>query len=78
MLSGETANGEYSVEAVQCMSRTCCEAESMVDTDRLYEDIRHAVLQQVNRQSDWLNRKVCVYMWMIGCCLAVSDVMSHI
>lgn len=47
MLSGETANGEYSVEAVQCMTRTCMEAESMIDTDQLYEHIRRAVLNNV-------------------------------
>lgn len=44
MLSGETANGEYPSEAVRMMSRTCVEAESVVDYDRLYENIRHNVL----------------------------------
>lgn len=37
MLSGETANGDYPVEAVTMMSRTCCEAECALNYDKLYQ-----------------------------------------
>lgn len=46
MLSGETANGDYPMEAVQMMASTCLQAESMIDYDGYYEDIRHAMLSQ--------------------------------
>lgn len=46
MLSGETANGEYPIEAVQCMASTCVEAESLVDYDTLYTDIRNMSLKK--------------------------------
>ena len=44
MLSGETANGEYSVGAVEMMANICLEAESMIDYDAEYDTLRHAVL----------------------------------
>ena len=31
MLSGESANGKYPVQAVTVMARTCCEAERCID-----------------------------------------------
>lgn len=37
MLSGETANGDYPVDAVTMMSRTCCEAECALNYDNLYQ-----------------------------------------
>jgi pyruvate kinase len=43
MLSGETANGEYSVEAVKMMAGTCVEAESLIDYDSTYTAIRAKV-----------------------------------
>jgi pyruvate kinase len=51
MLSGETANGEYSVEAVKMMAGTCVEAESLVDYDATYTDIRSKVLQLLDMPS---------------------------
>lgn len=44
MLSGETANGEFPVEAVTMMANTCVEAESMVDYDAQFDFIRHKTL----------------------------------
>jgi pyruvate kinase len=44
MLSGETANGEYSVDAVKMMCNTCLEAESMFDYDKFYDLIRYDTL----------------------------------
>lgn len=37
MLSGETANGDYPVDAVTMMSRTCCEAECALNYENLYQ-----------------------------------------
>lgn len=47
MLSGETANGEYPNQAVEMMSETCREAESMIDYDFIGEKIRHDTLKMV-------------------------------
>ena len=46
MLSGETANGDYNVSAVEMMASICLEAESMVDYDSQYRNIRQAVLNK--------------------------------
>ncbi len=46
-LSGETANGDYPVEAVQMMANTCLEAESMIDYDAQYDRIRHAMIKNL-------------------------------
>eukprot|EP00357_Protocruzia_adherens_P000365 CAMPEP_0114995960 /NCGR_PEP_ID=MMETSP0216-20121206/14033_1 /TAXON_ID=223996 /ORGANISM="Protocruzia adherens, Strain Boccale" /LENGTH=517 /DNA_ID=CAMNT_0002360087 /DNA_START=39 /DNA_END=1592 /DNA_ORIENTATION=+ len=40
MLSGETANGDYPLEAVNMMARICVEAESVFDNDDMYLKIR--------------------------------------
>jgi pyruvate kinase len=40
MLSGETANGDYPLNAVTIMSKICVEAERMLDYKRLYNDIK--------------------------------------
>jgi pyruvate kinase len=44
MLSGETANGEYPVEAVNMMAHTCLEAESMINYDEASHSVRKAML----------------------------------
>eukprot|EP01036_Dinobryon_divergens_P025646 gene25646-34218_t len=46
MLSGETANGDYPVEAVSMMRNTCLEAESVIDYDATYDHIRRKILSQ--------------------------------
>jgi pyruvate kinase len=46
MLSGETANGDYSKEAVAMMAHTCLEAESMIDYDKASQEIRAANIAQ--------------------------------
>jgi len=46
MLSGETANGPYFKEAVEVMSRTCCEAENSRNYNSLYMAIRNSVRQR--------------------------------
>jgi pyruvate kinase len=51
MLSGETANGEYPVDAVKTMANTCLEAESMLDYDRIYDKIRHDSLALYGKMS---------------------------
>jgi len=47
MLSGETANGEHSEAAVTIMARTCCEAESSINFDSLYQAVRNSTLRNV-------------------------------
>lgn len=44
MLSGETANGSYGVEAVTTMRNTCLEAERVLDYEALYTSIRRKML----------------------------------
>lgn len=40
MLSGETANGDYPLNAVGIMAKVCVEAEKMLDYRRLYNDLK--------------------------------------
>jgi len=40
MLSGETANGDYPLNAVTIMAKICVEAEKMIDYRRIYSDLR--------------------------------------
>lgn len=51
MLSGETANGEHSEAAVTIMARTCCEAESAVNFDNLYQAVRNSSLSKFGQLS---------------------------
>jgi pyruvate kinase len=44
MLSGETANGEHFEAAVTIMARTCCEAESSINFDSLYQAVRNSTI----------------------------------
>ena len=46
MLSGETANGPYFCQAIEVMSRTCCEAENSRNYNALYSAIRTSVIQR--------------------------------
>jgi len=46
MLSGETANGEYPTAAVRIMAETCCEAESAVNFNSLYQAVRNSTLNR--------------------------------
>jgi len=40
MLSGETANGDYPLQAVNIMAKICCEAEKMTDYRRAYNELK--------------------------------------
>ena len=40
MLSGESANGSYPIQAVTIMSKCCAEAERCIDYRRTYNDIK--------------------------------------
>jgi len=51
MLSGETANGEHSEAAVTIMARTCCEAESAINFDSLYQAVRNSTLRKYGNLS---------------------------
>eukprot|EP00743_Colponemidia_sp_Colp-15_P000422 GILK01000483.1.p1 GENE.GILK01000483.1~~GILK01000483.1.p1 ORF type:complete len:511 (-),score=106.74 GILK01000483.1:182-1714(-) len=43
MLSGETANGDWPLAAVEIMARVCAEAERCLDSDYIYGSIRACV-----------------------------------
>lgn len=43
MLSGETASGEYPIEAVKVMASICKEAEGAINYDKLYNAMRNTV-----------------------------------
>jgi len=40
MLSGETANGDYPINAVQIMARICVEAEKVFNYIRAFNEMR--------------------------------------
>ena len=44
MLSGETANGDFPVDAVLMMRNTCVEAESVIDYDVSHDNMKHKML----------------------------------
>lgn len=46
MLSGESANGQYPIEAVSIMARIVCEAENTINYDHLYTAIRNSSLAE--------------------------------
>lgn len=54
MLSGETANGDYPVDAVTMMSRTCCEAECALNYDNLYQVTLEGYIMSMLRRGGWL------------------------
>jgi len=51
MLSGETAGGEHPRAAVNIMADTCCEAESAVNFNALYQAVRNSTLNRYGRLS---------------------------
>jgi pyruvate kinase len=51
MLSGETANGEYPAAAVKIMAETCCEAESAINFNSLYQAVRNSTLNRYGHLS---------------------------
>jgi len=51
MLSGETANGEHFEAAVTIMARTCCEAESSINFDSLYQAVRNSTIKKFGHLS---------------------------
>ena len=51
MLSGETANGEHFEAAVTIMARTCCEAETAVNFDSLYQAVRNSTIKKYGHLS---------------------------
>merc|ERR1712125_307177 len=51
MLSGETANGEHFEAAVTIMARTCCEAESSINFDSLYQAVRNSTIKKYGHLS---------------------------
>lgn len=49
MLSGETANGRYPVNAVKVMSKICFEAERILDFKKIFSIISHAIKPKTER-----------------------------
>jgi pyruvate kinase len=52
MLSGETANGPYFENAVKVMANTCCEAESSINFDALYQSVRNSTRNRYTHLSN--------------------------
>jgi pyruvate kinase len=50
MLSGETAGGQYPLEAVRMMSKVCMEAESIINYRQLYDAIRSSTLDELGEE----------------------------
>jgi pyruvate kinase len=51
MLSGETANGDYPIQAVEVMAATCLQAEGAINYDELYQALRNSVLDNAGAMS---------------------------
>lgn len=74
MLSGETANGEYPVAAVKIMAETCCEAESAIVFDTLYQAVRNSSLKAYGFMNSsesiasWLSRPLLKLMQVESLC----------
>merc|ERR1719276_343030 len=51
MLSGETANGAFPVNAVTIMRKICEEAEQSLEYESTYQHLRHAVLYKFGDMS---------------------------
>ncbi|CAM9687206.1 unnamed protein product [Chrysoparadoxa australica] len=49
MLSGETANGDYPIAAVEIMGRCCCEAENSLNYDSITEAMRNTVIHDLGQ-----------------------------
>jgi pyruvate kinase len=48
MLSGETANGEYPVNAVSVMAKICAEAEKVINYRTLFDDLKENTLLPIS------------------------------
>jgi pyruvate kinase len=46
MLSGETAQGDYPINAVEIMAKTCCEAEQATNYDQLHQAVRNSTIHE--------------------------------
>jgi len=75
MLSGETANGDYPLQAVQIMARVCAEAELVFNQRQHFEDLlkkfrevspEEAIARAAVQVSLELNTKVIVCMTETG------------
>jgi len=51
MLSGETAGGEHPTAAVKIMAETCCEAETAINFNSLYQAVRNSTLSRYGHLS---------------------------
>ena len=48
MLSGETANGDFPLNAVDMMARVCVEAEGVTNYERLFRAVRGSVMDELS------------------------------
>lgn len=78
MLSGETAGGQFPVEAVKVMAAVCVEAESAVDYDKVYHEtvatvramgllsVKEAIASSAVQTAQMVNAKLIVVLTETG------------
>lgn len=59
MLSGESANGDYPIEAVTIMAKICVEAEEQTHYEELYNDIKERSESKVVTTKETMASSVC-------------------
>ncbi|SIO73652.1 pyruvate kinase [Babesia microti strain RI] len=74
MLSGETANGAFSVECVRLMSHICLEAESCTDHMSVYLNLLKAIPTPVTTQEAIVRCSVgAIYSVNASCIIALTE-----
>ena len=59
MLSGESAGGDYPLQAVSIMAKICIEAEHQINYEELYQDIKERSSSRVISTKEAMASSVC-------------------